>query len=159
MTSHLSSACLLMQQKGTAHDLQCVQGKCECMAADAPPYGKEDEPKYFQGREMPAELCRAVDGLMKDLPLKKLRNFGGKLGAELAEMQCTTAGQVAALPHKALVARFGEERATFIARAVRGYSDEPVQVSVCFCLVSVLAGLMGLFGWHRRKTDCQSWEY
>ena len=64
---------------------------------------------------------------MRDLPLKKLRNFGGKLGAELGEMQCTTAGEVAALPHKALVAKFGEERATFIARAVRGYSDEPVQ--------------------------------
>lgn len=64
---------------------------------------------------------------MKDLPLKKLRNFGGKLGAELGEMNCTTAGEVAALPHKALVAKFGEERATFIARAVRGYSDEPVQ--------------------------------
>ena len=82
---------------------------------------------------------------MKDLPLKKLRNFGGKLGAELAEMQCTTAGQVAALPHKALIARFGEERATFIARAVRGYSDEPVQVStasVLCCLGSLLAGLM-----------------
>ena len=82
---------------------------------------------------MLAEHCRAVDGLMQDLPLKKLRNFGGKLGAELAEMQCTTAGQVAALPHKALAARFGEERATFIARAVRGYSDEPVQVSACAC--------------------------
>ena len=37
--------------------------------------------------------------------------------------------QVAALPHKALVSRFGEERATIIARAVRGYSDEPVQAS------------------------------
>ena len=43
--------------------------------------------------------CRAVDGLMKDLPLKKLRNFGGKLGAELGEMQCTTAGQVWPLLH------------------------------------------------------------
>ena len=78
--------------------------------------------------------CRAVDGLMKDLPLKKLRNFGGKLGAELGEMNCTMAGEVAALPHKALVARFGEERATFIARAVRGYSDEPVQASICRAL-------------------------
>ena len=38
--------------------------------------------------------------------------------------------QVAALPHKALVAKFGEERATLIARAVRGYSDEPVQASI-----------------------------
>jgi len=75
---------------------------------------------------LPSNMCRAVDELMKDLPLKKLRNFGGKLGAELGEMNCTTAGQVAALPHKALVDRFGE-RATGIARAVRGYSDEPVQ--------------------------------
>ena len=79
---------------------------------------------------------------MKDLPLKKLRNFGGKLGAELGEMNCTTAGEVAALPHKALVARFGEERATFIARAVRGYSDEPVQArhlsSQKYCLLSAV---------------------
>ena len=28
-------------------------------------------------------VCRAVLGLMKKLPLKKLRDFGGKLGAEL----------------------------------------------------------------------------
>ena len=83
-----------------------------------------------------SSTCRAVDGLMKDLPLKKLRNFGGKLGAELGEMKCTTAGEVAALPHKALVAKFGEERATFIARAVRGYSDEPVQA----CNLSSTAG-------------------
>lgn len=72
---------------------------------------------------------RAVDEMMRDLPLKKLRNFGGKLGAELAAMGCATAGQVAALPHAQLTARFGEERAAGIARAVRGYSDEPVQVS------------------------------
>ncbi|BDA45382.1 DNA polymerase eta at N-terminal half [Coccomyxa sp. Obi] len=71
---------------------------------------------------------RAVDAMMADLPLKKLRNFGGKLGAELAAMGCTTAGQVAAIPHGQLSARFGEERAASIARAVRGYSDEPVQV-------------------------------
>ncbi len=67
--------------------------------------------------------------MMADLPLKKLRNFGGKLGAELSAMGCTTAGQVAAIPHGQLSARFGEERAASIARAVRGYSDEPVQVS------------------------------
>ena len=30
---------------------------------------------------------------MAELPLKKLRNFGGKLGAELAELGCSTAGQ------------------------------------------------------------------
>lgn len=71
---------------------------------------------------------RAVDNMMRDLPLKKLRNFGGKLGEELKEMGCTTAGQVAALPHRMLTQRFGEERASIIARAVRGYSDDPVQV-------------------------------
>ncbi len=84
-------------------------------------------------------ICRAVDGLMKDLPLKKLRNFGGKLGAELGEMNCTTAGEVAALPHKALVAKFGEERATFIARAVRGYSDEPVQACSRSSTITLIA--------------------
>ncbi len=68
--------------------------------------------------------------MMRDLPLKKLRNFGGKLGAELAAMGCVTAGQISALPHGQLTARFGEERAAGIARAVRGYSDEPVQVSL-----------------------------
>ena len=66
-----------------------------------------------QIKEM-SNTCRAVDGLMKDLPLEKLCNFG--------EMNCTTAGKVAALPHKALDASFGEERATSIARAVRGYT-------------------------------------
>ncbi len=43
---------------------------------------------------------------MADLPLKKLRNFGGKLGAELAELGCSTAGQVgscALTPERVLV--------------------------------------------------------
>ena len=120
-----------MHQKSTAHDLMCIQSVCDFKAADTPLSGRQHELRFLQGWETKVEHCRAVDVLMKDLPLKKLRNFGGKLGAELADMQCTTAGQVAALPHKALVSRFGEERATFIARAVRGYSDEPVQVSAC----------------------------
>lgn len=37
---------------------------------------------------------RAIEGLMEGLPLKKLRNFGGKLGAELEKLGCTTAGHV-----------------------------------------------------------------
>ncbi len=41
-----------------------------------------------------AASTRAVAALMADLPLKKLRNFGGKLGAEPAELGCSTAGQV-----------------------------------------------------------------
>ena len=38
--------------------------------------------------------CRAIPGVMQTLPLKKLRNFGGKLGAELEKLGCSTAGQV-----------------------------------------------------------------
>ncbi|KAK9829326.1 hypothetical protein WJX72_005200 [[Myrmecia] bisecta] len=71
---------------------------------------------------------RAVPGLMQDLPLKKIRNFGGKLGAELDAMGCRTAGDVIALPHQQLRQRFGEEKAGWIAGAVRGESNEPVQV-------------------------------
>ena len=40
----------------------------------------------------------AVAELMAELPLKKLRNFGGKLGAELAELGCSTAGHVRRRP-------------------------------------------------------------
>ena len=48
----------------------------------------------------PADLpwCRAIEGLMETLPLKKLRNFGGKLGGELEKLGCTTAGQVLGWP-------------------------------------------------------------
>ena len=36
---------------------------------------------------------RAAEGLLADMPLGKIRNFGGKLGAELQSMGCTTPGQ------------------------------------------------------------------
>ena len=72
--------------------------------------------------------CRAVPGLMADLPLKKLRNFGGKLGAELEGLGCMTAGEVARHPRAALEARFGMQRTAWILQAVNGISDEPVQV-------------------------------
>ena len=39
-------------------------------------------------------LCRGVAGLLENLPLKKLRNFGGKLGHELEAMGASTVGQV-----------------------------------------------------------------
>ncbi|KAK9827976.1 hypothetical protein WJX81_003639 [Elliptochloris bilobata] len=71
---------------------------------------------------------RAVADLMAELPLKKLRNFGGKLGAELAELGCSTAGQVLALPTGALEKRFGPQRAACITAAMHGCSDEPVMV-------------------------------
>ena len=48
----------------------------------------------LQPVEMPR---RAVAELMQDMPLGKIRNFGGKLGAELQALGCTTAGQVGLL--------------------------------------------------------------
>lgn len=66
---------------------------------------------------------------MKDMPLKKVRNFGGKLGAELQALGCSTAGEVLALPPATLLQHFGE-RATWILYTVQGNSDEQVQVGV-----------------------------
>ena len=81
-------------------------------------------------------LHRAVPGLLGALPLRKLRNFGGKLGTELEAMGCKTAGDVAAIPRKALEARFGLDRGGFIYGAVRGVSDEPVKVGLSTCVVT-----------------------
>ncbi|DBB00910.1 hypothetical protein WJX77_007765 [Trebouxia sp. C0004] len=70
---------------------------------------------------------RALPDLMKDMPLKKIRNFGGKLGAELQALGCSTAGEVLALAPATLHQHFGE-RAPWILYTVQGNSDEPVQV-------------------------------
>ena len=67
---------------------------------------------------------------MKDMPLKKVRNFGGKLGAELESLGCTTAGEVLALPAATLHKHFGD-RAKWILYTVQGNSDEQVQVGWC----------------------------
>lgn len=74
---------------------------------------------------------------MKDMPLKKIRNFGGKLGAELQALGCSTAGEVLALPPATLHQHFGE-RAPWILYTVQGNSDEPVQVSTRSCHISML---------------------
>lgn len=60
------------------------------------------------------------DTPVQDLPLDKLGGFGGKLGEALKSMGCITAGQVQALSHATLAARFGEERAGWIEEAVSG---------------------------------------
>lgn len=74
---------------------------------------------------------------MRDLPLKKIRNFGGKLGAELQALRCNTAGDVMALAPGKLQQNFGE-RASWILYTLQGNSDEQVQVrSLC----STLCGL------------------
>lgn len=64
---------------------------------------------------------------MKDMPLKKIRNFGGKLGAELQSLGCNTAGEVLDLPAPTLQQHFGD-RAKWIMYTVQGNSDEQVQV-------------------------------
>ena len=74
---------------------------------------------------------------MKDMPLKKIRNFGGKLGAELQALGCSTAGDVLALAPATLHQHFGE-RAPWILYTVQGNSDEPVQVSTRSCHISML---------------------
>lgn len=70
---------------------------------------------------------RGVAGVMHTIPLGKVRNFGGKLGDQLAALGCTTAGDVQALPLDTLVKQFGKERAAWIAAAVRGESSDPVE--------------------------------
>ena len=75
--------------------------------------------------------------MMKDMPLKKIRNFGGKLGTELQALGCSTAGEVLVLPPATLHQHFGD-RASWILYTVQGNSDEPVQVSTRSCHISML---------------------
>ena len=50
-------------------------------------------------------LHRAVPAVMQDLPLKKIRNFGGKLGLLLQDMGCATAADVQQLSLQQLSAK------------------------------------------------------
>jgi len=73
-------------------------------------------------------LPRAVGELMKDLPLKKVKNFGGKLGQQLEEQfGCITAGAVAAVPFESLIKLFGADKARWIIDAVHGRNNDPVE--------------------------------
>ena len=76
-------------------------------------------------RTQPERRCHATLPLLclqplppQGLPLGKLPSFGGKLGAELAELGAGTAGEAAALPRDALLRRFGPERTAWILQAV-----------------------------------------
>ena len=74
---------------------------------------------------------RSVDTLMATLPLKKIRNFGGKVGQALEELGCATAGDVQRLPQTSLTAKFGER-----AGCVPGMCKSVQQVCSCkaqFC--------------------------
>jgi hypothetical protein len=50
---------------------------------------------------------RSVASIMATLPVKKIRNFGGKVGQVLEELGCKTAADVQKLRAETLVARFG----------------------------------------------------
>lgn len=66
--------------------------------------------------------------ILEKLPLKKLRNFGGKLGAALEEkLGFTTVGEVAAVPLGVLQKTFGPDRGQWIFEQVRGRNDDPVE--------------------------------
>lgn len=69
----------------------------------------------------------AVEHLMSTLPLRRLKGFGGNLGKTLETMGCSTAGDVSRMPLDALIRSFGAERARWIAAAVRGLSEDPVE--------------------------------
>lgn len=53
---------------------------------------------------------RAVPGIMATLPMKKIRNFGGKVGQALEQLGCKMAADVQAVPMDTLVAKFGSQQ-------------------------------------------------
>ncbi|WIA12559.1 hypothetical protein OEZ85_006220 [Tetradesmus obliquus] len=70
-------------------------------------------------------LPRAVEALMQDLPLGKVKGLGGKLGAALEALGAATAGAAAGLSYEALLAHFGP-KARWVFNTVRGIDEEPV---------------------------------
>ncbi len=70
----------------------------------------------------------ATAALLALLPLQRLRGLGGAFGAQVQrDLNCTTVGELAALPLSRLQARLGEDRGLSVYRLARGESDEPVK--------------------------------
>lgn len=69
----------------------------------------------------------AITGLLRDLPLTKLRGLGGKLGRDVEALGVHTAGDAVSLPierlHKALRSR---KSAEFVYKCVRGIDESKV---------------------------------
>jgi nucleotidyltransferase/DNA polymerase involved in DNA repair len=64
---------------------------------------------------------RAVPQVMADLPMTKIRNFGGKVGEALSQLGCSTAADVQALPMATLMKTFGDDaRAECAAMELHG---------------------------------------
>ncbi|KAG0625135.1 hypothetical protein M758_2G030400 [Ceratodon purpureus] len=97
---------------------------------------------------------RSVPGLMKDLPLKKIKLLGGKLGEEMKKKWgCTTAGEAQQIPQAALVACFGDRLGTYAWKAVQGLKAEKVQVKDL--VKSMLASKS--FGATNDPSDIRKW--
>eukprot|EP00177_Eucheuma_denticulatum_P003399 GFKZ01006140.1.p2 GENE.GFKZ01006140.1~~GFKZ01006140.1.p2 ORF type:complete len:525 (-),score=89.92 GFKZ01006140.1:3967-5541(-) len=69
----------------------------------------------------------AIADLIKDVPLRKLRGLGGKLGKEVEDMGVTTAGEAARLSMEALEAKLGRKFAEFVYQSVRGEDETKVK--------------------------------
>ena len=72
-------------------------------------------------------LPESVPALMEDLPIRKLRSFGGKIGEELESMGCQHASDVKKCSFQMLSSKFGHEKARWILSAVDGNDSEPVR--------------------------------
>eukprot|EP00890_Picochlorum_soloecismus_P005649 jgi/Picsp_1/6085/NSC_03439-R1_sister chromatid cohesion protein len=72
-------------------------------------------------------LPESVPALMGDLPIRKLRSFGGKVGEELELMGCQHASDVKKFSFQMLSSKFGHEKARWILNAVNGNDSEPVR--------------------------------
>lgn len=69
----------------------------------------------------------AVETLMWDVPLRKLRGLGGKLGKEVEEMGATTAGEARRLSLERLEERVGSKFGRFVYESVRGIDESEVR--------------------------------
>lgn len=69
----------------------------------------------------------AVPALMADVPLRKLRGLGGKLGKEVEALGVATAGEATALSIEKLEKALGQRKlAVFVYNSVRGKDDSEV---------------------------------
>ncbi|CAN8061633.1 unnamed protein product [Agarophyton chilense] len=69
----------------------------------------------------------AVSELMTQVPLKKLRGLGGKLGRQIEELGVRTAGEAATLDMVTLIQKLGNRKsAQFVHKCVRGIDESEV---------------------------------
>lgn len=71
---------------------------------------------------------RAVSKLMEDVPLRKLRGLGGKLGKEVEALGVSTAGEATKLSREQLQSKLGHQKfAEFVYNSVRGIDESEVK--------------------------------